>query len=92
MVADAAHVQEFVIVRFKQQKHKREIETAEMGGGESRNKANVYHVTIRRLAPEIFLVTPESSLPAGEYILSQSTYATEGYHFGISGTAVGTKE
>jgi len=91
-VADAAHVQDSVIVRFKQEKHKRQIETAEIGGGESRNKANVYRVTIWRLAPEVFLVTPESSLPAGEYILSQSTYATEGYDFGISGTAVGTKE
>ncbi len=94
--ADPAHIQELVIVRFKQKKDKRQIETAEMagertGGGETRNKAEVYSVTIKRLAAEVFVVTPESDLAPGEYILSQSSYATEGYDFGIGSTAVATK-
>jgi hypothetical protein len=82
-LADATHVQELTIVRFKEKKDKRQIETAEHFGNESKMKADVYTVTVKRLAPELFVVTPESDLAAGEYILSQSTYATEGYDFGI---------
>lgn len=93
--ADPSHIQELVIVRFSQKKDKRQIETAEIsgertGGGETRNKANVYSVTVKRVAPEVFVVAPESDLEPGEYILSQSSYASEGYDFGIRSTVVAT--
>jgi len=96
-VADANRVQDMVIVQFRQSKNKRQIETAEIsgertGGGETRSKANICTVTVRRLAPEVFVVTPESDLTPGEYILSDSAYAKEGYDFGISGQALLSKQ
>jgi hypothetical protein len=87
-IVDATHIQEISIIRFKEKKDKRQVETAEMvgertGGGETRNKAVVYTVIVKRVSPEVFMITPEDDLPAGEYILSQSTYPTEGFDFGI---------
>lgn len=95
-MADATHIQDLMIVRFKEKKDKRQIEAAEMvgertGGGETRNKAAIYSVTVRRLTPEVFVVTPESDLEPGEYLISGSNYS-EGYDFGITGTAVATKK
>ncbi len=85
-MADPSHIQNLIIVRFQEKKDLRQIESAEIAANESASKAKVYSVTVKRLSPEVFVVTPESDLPTGEYILSESTYATVGYDFGIRAT------
>jgi hypothetical protein len=56
-VVDASKVENLVIARFKERKDKRQIETAEIvgerTGGETRNKANIYFVSFKRLGPEM---------------------------------------
>ena len=84
---DASKVESLVIYRFKEKKDKRELETVQTsaertGGGEQRAKAFAIPVMVRRLAPEVFAMAPESDLQPGEYLMTGDGGST-GYDFSI---------
>jgi hypothetical protein len=85
-LADAVHIQDLEIYQFKEKKDKRELDYGEYSvgrmGSENNGKAMKYYVTIKRLGPELFVVTPESELPAGEYLLGLAGKDFD-YDFGI---------
>jgi hypothetical protein len=78
---------DLVIVRFDKKKDHRELQTTN-GGNMFTFKAGLSKdrtpdITTKTISDGVFMVTPSTDLPPGEYLLTFSSMGTSGYDFGV---------